>query len=385
MTRLKADQTKQAACEGTRKYLLAGAGLSITAFLAATSHSTAHNNQVTIQQSQNQRCIISNGLPDHGTGSFPNRGNPHRISEQNVRLCVAKNPIKSNQAKQVRGSVGVALNGVQIRPGTADWYDPNSHRGHSRNRSSGWNLEGLGAAEKLGMDHNNAHVDQRGLYHYHGVSGALKRQGNGSLIGYAADGFEIHYLGKKRTSSYKLKQGQRPSGPGGRYDGTYVEDWHYVAGSGDLDRCNGGILKGKFVYFATDSYPFFPRCLWGTASRDFLHGRAAGRGQSDQPPQGQFSGPGRSGTSNHSHGTHGANGQRSQFDQPERGQNQHMAQSPLSRNRFGPPPEALQACMGKNVGANCRMQTPRGRLSGSCIKTPDQQKACLPTGHRHRH
>ena len=29
----------------------------------------------------------------------------------------------------------------------------------------------------LGMDRNNAHVDQRGLYHYHGVANALVRSG----------------------------------------------------------------------------------------------------------------------------------------------------------------------------------------------------------------
>lgn len=377
MTRLNAAQTRWTVC----------AGFSVIALFAATSHSEAHNNRVTIQETGNQRCILSNGLPNHSTGAFPNRGNPHRISEQSVRLCVTKNPKKSNRAKPVRGSVGVALNGVQIRPGTADWYDPSAQRGHSRDRSSGWNLEGLGAAAKLGMDRNNAHVDQRGLYHYHGVSGALKRQGKGSLIGYAADGFEIHYVGRKKSSSYKLKQGQRPSGPGGRHDGTYVEDWQYVAGSGTLDRCNGGTLNGKFVYFATDSYPFFPRCLWGTASRDFLHGRAAGRGQGDQPPLGQFSGPGRSGASHHDHGQQEANSSRQQFDRQNQGQvqNRRMAQGSDQHGRFGPPLEALQACRGKNIGASCRMQTPRGRLSGSCIKTPDQQTACLPTGHRPRH
>lgn len=385
MTTFNNRNNGNAACAARKRGLFTGAGLSVFAVLAATSASHAHENEVSIKETASQRCIVSNGLPDHSTGSFPNRGNPHRISEQSVRLCVTKNPKKSNRAKQVRGSIGVALNGVQIRPGTADWYDPNSRRGHSRDRSSGWNLEGLGAAEKLGMDRNNAHVDQRGLYHYHGVSSALKRQGQGSLIGYAADGFEIHYVGKKKTSSYQLRKGTRPSGPGGRHDGTYVEDWQYVAGSGSLDRCNGGTLNGRFVYFATDKYPFFPRCLWGTASRDFLHGRAAGRGQGDQPPLGQFSGPGRPGTSDQGQARRGSSNQRQQFGGQQQGQNRRMARGPQSGNRFGPPPEALKACQGKNVGATCRMQTPRGRLSGSCIETPDRQTACLPAGHRPRH
>ena len=391
--------------------------------LAATTLAQAHNNKVSIQETGSERCIISNGLPNHSTGSFPNRGNPNRISAQNIRLCVPKNPRKNSRAKRIGGSIGVALNGVQIRPGTADWYDSSSRRGHSRNRASGWNLEGMGAADKLGMDRNSAHVDNRGLYHYHGVSSALRRQGKGTLIGYAADGFEIHYVGKKKKPSYRLKSGTRPSAPGGRYDGTYVQDWSYVAGSGNLDRCNGGKLNGKFVYFATDSYPFFPRCLWGNVSSDFSHGRAAGRGQGGQPPQGQFSGPGRPGNFNEQQGNDnqlgnephrrifgfGQNNQRQndmrrnnlpqngqrQFGQRQsdprmnnrdQGRNTQLARGPQGGNRqggrFGPPPEALEACRGKSQGQSCSMQTPRGQLSGSCIQTPDRQTACLPQGHR---
>lgn len=39
-------------------------------------------------------------------------------------------------------------------------------------------------------------------------------------------------------SSYQLKSGFR-SGPGGPYDGTYVEDYEFVSGLGQLDRYNG--------------------------------------------------------------------------------------------------------------------------------------------------
>ena len=33
---------------------------------------------------------------------------------------------------------------------------------------------------------------------------------------------------------------------------------------------NGGTLNGKYVYFATDEFPFFPRCHWGNVSKDFI-------------------------------------------------------------------------------------------------------------------
>jgi len=258
------------------------------AALVAAAPALAHDNHVQITVEGDRRCITSNGLPDHDTGNFPNRGNPHRIAEQDIRLCVPLNPVKGTMPNRSRGSVGVAVNGVQFRPGTADYYDPSSPRGHSRDPSSGWNLEGLGARDALGMDRNNAHVDERGPYHYHGVPEPLVTDSNRTLIGWAADGFDIHYVGHGQTSSWQLKPGTRPTAPGGRYDGTYEEDWVYIPGSGTLDECNGGALDGRFVYFATDIFPFFPRCFWGEISADFRARRGpppAMGGRRGPPPE----------------------------------------------------------------------------------------------------
>lgn len=232
----------------------------------------AHDNEVEIYTKGSQRCIFSNGTPNHAIGTFPNRGNPHSFRAQSIEVCVDANPRKTGQVTERRGAAGISLTGLYFRPGTADYYDPSSRRGFSRNPASGWRLEGMGAAEQLGMDSQNAHVDERGLYHYHAVSPAMVDALDGTMIGYAADGFQIHYTGAKAVSSWQLKRGNRPSGPGGVYDGTYEQDWHYVAGSGNLDRCNGATVNGKYVYFATDSYPFFPPCFLGTVSRDFLRG-----------------------------------------------------------------------------------------------------------------
>ncbi|MBO6640294.1 MAG: YHYH protein [Roseitalea sp.] len=238
-----------------------------SAAFATPSH--AHDNHVSIEQSGNRICVTSNGLPNHATGSFPNRGNPHAISEQRLRYCVSANPTKGSRKTDItRGPVGIGLNGILFRPETADYYDPSSPRGHSRDRSSGWNLEGMGAADMLGMDQHNAHVDHRGIYHYHGTPVGLVASTGSTHIGYAADGHEIHYVGSAAQPGWTLKSGTRPSGPGGRYDGTYVEDWQYT-GAGNLDECNGGTLGGQYVYFATDTFPFYPRCFWGEVSGDF--------------------------------------------------------------------------------------------------------------------
>ena len=339
---------------GSAASAAAAAAAGLMAMSILVSPAQAHNNKVSITVKGNQRCIASNGLPNHNTGQFPNSGNPHRISEQNVRLCVTTNPRKRSSARRVRGSIGVGINGVQFRPGTADYYDPNSRRGHSRNRSSGWNLDGLGAAQMLGMDSNNAHVDQRGLYHYHGVSNALVRSGKGTLIGWAADGFEIHYVGSKVRSGYRLKKGTRPSGPGGRYDGTYVEDWQYVGGAGKLDQCNGGTLNGKFVYFATETFPFLPHCLWGSVSRDFAQQRGGGGGDRavflrNNQRQGAEPGNRRNGPRNAS-------------------------------ARRGPPAEAQAVCRGRSAGARCTFTAPRRnhQITGRCRTVRGGVRACVP-------
>lgn len=230
----------------------------------------AHDNKVKITEQGDRLCIRSNGVPDHAIGQFPNRGNPHAFKAQNVKVCVDASPQFTGSITRDTNASGITKTGIIIRPGTADFYDARSPRGHSRDPSSGWRLEGMGAAQILGMDAQNAHVDHRGLYHYHGVPSALVASANGSHIGYAADGFEIHYVGSGAVSSWQLKSGHRPTAPGGRYDGTYEQDWEFRAGSGTLDECNGATIGGKYVYFATDTFPFFPRCFKGRVSPDFV-------------------------------------------------------------------------------------------------------------------
>ena len=56
----------------------------------------------------------------------------------------------------------------------------------------------------------------------------------------------------------------------GKFDGTYAQDYEFHPALGNLDECNGGDLNGKYVYFATDEFPFFHRCHWGKVSKDFL-------------------------------------------------------------------------------------------------------------------
>ena len=228
------------------------------------------SNEVYFSKEDKNTCIISNGIPNHEIGKFPSKGNPHSFSPQRLKYCFPTNPVKNNYINNTAKTIGITITGIPIRPGTADWYDSSSPMKHSRDRSSGWNLEAITPREKIfGIDANNAHVDNRGLYHYHGMPKKLSNFNGKSLVGFAADGHEIHYVGSKQKSSWIIKNGQRETPPFGDYDGSFLQDYYYKEGSGSLDRCNGGLFDGKYVYFATDKFPFYPRCLWGNVSKDF--------------------------------------------------------------------------------------------------------------------
>ncbi len=90
---------------------------------------------------------------------------------------------------------------------------------------------------------------------------------------------------KNLRSSYRLKSGSRPSSstdPGGTYDGTYVADYEYVAGLGDLDECGGRecvtpeFPAGTYAYFLTDTWPSVPSWLRGTPDPTFAPGYGGG-------------------------------------------------------------------------------------------------------------
>ncbi|MFL4470723.1 YHYH protein [Tateyamaria armeniaca] len=248
-----------------------------------SANRTVPGNKVAITTSGARRIITSNGLPSHAVGSFPNRGNPNRISAQSHRFVVPVSPKVGAARALARGaSFGVAINGVPFDPNAAEFWLGNPR--------SGWDYNALGGAVSLGFDANFAHVQPSGAYHYHGLPVGLMQQLGWSasrpspLIGYAADGFPIYALNAqvdgqvvRMTSSYQLKPGRRPGGtqPGGPHDGAFKQDYQYVAGSGTLDECNGARVvtadypRGTYAYFLTDAYPTIPRCLRGTPGQGF--------------------------------------------------------------------------------------------------------------------
>ena len=248
---------------------------------------------VTVSVDGNERIIEANGMPGTLVGQFPNRGNPHAMAIQNIVYRVSSEPKLAEQTTPVDlGEFGVAVNGVPFEPAAAEWY--------LGNPGGGWRYEPLSGALRLGMDANYAHVQAQGNYHYHGLPTLLleglgvSESAHSPLVGWAGDGFPIYALYgnskgddpssaiKELTSSYRLKPNGRPTGnlePGGTYDGTFVIDYEYVAGAGDLDECNGRFSvtpefpQGTYAYFLSEAWPVIPRCFRGTPAAQFVRPR----------------------------------------------------------------------------------------------------------------
>ena len=265
--------------------------------LVPANEKPSASNRVRVTEKDGFRVIESNDIPKHTVGKFPNRGNPNTIAAQNWTIKIPLRPARSETITPLHQSTsrgppnmpfGIAINGVLFEPGTAEFW--------MGDRDADWNYEALGGAVGLGLDSNHAHVQPGGIYHYHGlptglleeldfVAGKDEQDRHSPLIGWAADGFPVYYAFGyqqadspksdivKLTTSFQLKKGERPSGragPGGQYDGAFIQDYEFVVGTGDLDECNGRFCitpdfpEGTYAYFLTDSWPVIPRGFRGT-------------------------------------------------------------------------------------------------------------------------
>ena len=297
-----------------RLHLVLAAVLALGGVAAAHEPpATVNADNCSIVERDGYRFIRSNGLPGHETGEFPSRGNPNAISPQQYEFRVPLEPQPAAGGEQRRGGrtlFGVAINGVPFDPGTAEiWRDGRMIRGGPP-REGDWNQEAIDGHGngQLGLDANRAHVQPTGAYHYHGVPWGLIAQLNGDdrshmlLVGWAADGYPIYApWGHAEASdaasevvplrsSYQLREGERPDGsPGGRYDGTYTQDYAFVEGSGELDELNGreGVTPefpgGTYYYVVTEQFPFVARQHRGPPDPSFQNGPAGGPGGQGGP------------------------------------------------------------------------------------------------------
>ena len=249
---------------------------------------------VTVTVEDGTRTIVTNALPDHETGAFPNQGNPNVISAQNLTWTFPTEARYVGEPTATRTS-GVAVNGIKFEPGTAETVTCTT--------GETYRVEAIQAIFDLGLDFNNAHVQPTGEYHYHGISqllvDAYDDDSDLALIGFAADGHLMYYSKSGAyTSGYALSTTARtgtgcdmstPNAPdpgvldGTTPDGTYTSDWVFSTANGTLDECNGTVIDGQYAYIVTDSFPYISRCVMG----DVTGVAGIGGGQGGTPGQGR--------------------------------------------------------------------------------------------------
>jgi YHYH protein len=226
-------------------------------------------------------CMIySNAIPNHdfnATGRFATE-----VSEQSQNYTITASPKAAARPTPLSLAYdnAVFLNGVKLDQLAAGCFGVGDGFIGCRDIDAPYRYDPLGQVGQFGTDEHNAHTQPDGTYHYHGNPLALFVQDGADapspVIGFAADGFPVFgsFISdggtiRKARSSYQLKSGTRPGGPGGAYDGTFIDDWVYVESSGDLDACNGMTQDGVYGYVVTDTYPHVLGCFTGTPDPSF--------------------------------------------------------------------------------------------------------------------
>jgi hypothetical protein len=242
------------------------------------------------------RSILANGIPNHPVGDYPKTdadppANTAEIQECEMSLTVPVSPSGGGGTLGGDALMGVATSGVVFHWGAGVYYDGD--------RDSGWQydlMQSDGFGIDLAVDCNIGHVfpgapdgSSVGQYHYHGTPWSMVPDDPAlTFIGWAADGYPIFgvwgYDDPDDASSglrellpgYRLKEGERPDGPGGAYDGTFIADYEHLDGVGDLDACNGRAgavsVDGEtydYAYYTTRYFPYMPPCLSASADGSF--------------------------------------------------------------------------------------------------------------------
>jgi len=261
------------------------------------STSSTTENEVCFDISGDIRTISSNQYPNHTTGSFPNAD----VTAIALSVTIDLTPETAGSVTYVYDETGapspsnknfyrfgVASNGLGYNPmGLKPWEDPDTGE-----QNWEWQAKVTDQGETH-LDSYGGHVTSDGKYHYHGdIVGLADEDGSrhSRIYGFAADGFPIYYKYGysdpndptssivELESSYQLRSGARPgdgtTAPDGTYDGTYIQDYEYINGLGDLDECNGrtGVTPeypdGTYYYVITSEFPKIPNCFVGTPDID---------------------------------------------------------------------------------------------------------------------
>jgi YHYH protein len=264
----------------------------ITSWKINTSGQTGYAGILTnvqqVQYSNNNVYVSATCIPDYTIGPWTN--NPNAPVNQNFVFKITRNPVQNTGTlvNTPMGHTGVWSNGVSVF---------NAKDGMSYNNLGVWNRDAY-IFEGISFDNCLGHPAPNGEYHNHVNPTCLYDDTDNTvhapIIGYAFDGFPIYGaygfdnpngtgIFRKMQTSYQLRNitsrttlpdgtvlNTNQYGPaiGGQYPlGAFLEDYEYVAGSGDLDEHNGRFCvtpdypNGIYAYFVTidvNENPVYP-------------------------------------------------------------------------------------------------------------------------------
>jgi hypothetical protein len=238
-------------------------------------------------------------LADYIMGPWP--GDPFICGGQNNSYLFPRNPSYPSSTHQTKptGSQGLLINGVVIFD-DGDGKSYNTSTGTNSNSGAGvWNQIAW-VAHASEMDAGMGHPDPSKIYHNHSnpikLCSVTSSTTHSPLIGWSFDGWPIYgpfgystatnssSAVTRMTSSWALRNittrttlytGTSTSQTGPAVStsfplGTYIEDYGYTAGSGDLDYYNGRYCvtpefpSGTYAYFLnTDASgnPSYPNMI----------------------------------------------------------------------------------------------------------------------------
>ncbi len=238
-----------------------------------------------VQYSATEVYVSCTCIPGYAIG--PWTGNPNTPANQNFVFKFTRSPQQNTGTATAigLGHIGVWKNGVSVF---------NVSDAMSYNNAGVWNRNAY-FWEGPGFDLCLGHPQQQGEYHHHVSPTCLYDQTDSihhsPVIGYAFDGFPIYGayaysnptditspLKRMKSSYVDTTTTTRGGGTGPIVSSTYpagcfIEDFKYVAGSGDLDARNGRYCitpeypAGTYAYFVTldnNLNPAFPYTFYGS-------------------------------------------------------------------------------------------------------------------------
>jgi hypothetical protein len=260
-----------------------------------------------VRYSTNYVYVNASGIPSYSIGTWPM--NPNTAANKNWSFKIPRNPQASATKVTVGlGKIGTFVNGVPMY---------NADDGMTYNNNGTWKRNAY-FFESVSFDACSGHPDQSSTYHHHiypTCLQAIDATKHSPLVGFSFDGFPVYgpyaYAStngtgalKRMTPSYQTRNiTTRTTLPGSttvleaskqgptvstQYPiGSFLQDYEFVQGSGDLDAYNGRFAvtpeypNGVYAYYVTvdaSHKPVYPYILglqyYGTPETASINGSA---------------------------------------------------------------------------------------------------------------